>query len=110
MAASLLRADRAGLRTLTLNRPERRNALDLELLSLLTAALREAGEEEGVEAVLLTGAGPYYSSGNDLGNFLTAVSEGIPPAEMAEVGKDLLHALVSRGRQRPIRLPDRSRS
>lgn len=51
--------------TLTLNRPERRNALDPELLTALAAALREHGERAG--AVILRGAGTAaFSSGYDL--------------------------------------------
>jgi len=51
--------------TLTLNRPERRNALDPELLAALAAALQTDGERAG--AVILRGAGSEaFSAGYDL--------------------------------------------
>ena len=50
----------------TLNRPERRNALSLALMKELTACLRAIGESTEVRAVILAGAGPVFSSGHDL--------------------------------------------
>jgi 2-(1,2-epoxy-1,2-dihydrophenyl)acetyl-CoA isomerase len=54
---------------LTLNRPERLNALTGELLEALHEALEEAGADPGVRALLLTGAGRAFSAGQDLGEF-----------------------------------------
>lgn len=51
---------------LTLNRPERRNALSLELMRELMRALDQAGGESGVRAVILAAAGTVFSSGHDL--------------------------------------------
>src|SRR5580693_9549966 len=51
---------------ITLNRPEKRNALDDELLGVLKDSLALAAEEEQVRVVLLTGAGPDFCSGADL--------------------------------------------
>jgi len=59
-----------GVRTLTLNRPEKRNALNPELIEELTSALYEAAECNcGV--VILTGAGPAFCSGLDLDHLAT---------------------------------------
>lgn len=59
-----------GVRTLTLNRPEKRNALNPELIEELTSALYEAAECScGV--VILTGAGPAFCSGLDLDHLAT---------------------------------------
>ncbi len=49
-----------------LNRPERMNAWDAQLARDLLAALTSVGEDTGVRAVLLTGAGRAFSSGADL--------------------------------------------
>lgn len=54
-----------GVLTLTLNRPERLNALSTELLAALTRALDE-GVAAGARAVLLTGSGRGFCSGADL--------------------------------------------
>lgn len=51
---------------LTLNRPERRNALDTALLRALLDALGEAGRDGGVRAVVLAGAGGAFSAGADV--------------------------------------------
>jgi len=51
---------------LTLNRPERRNALSLAAMRELLAALRTLGEEPRVAVVVIAGAGPVFSAGHDL--------------------------------------------
>jgi methylglutaconyl-CoA hydratase len=51
---------------ITLNRPEKRNALNDELIGVLKDSLALAAEDEQVRVVLLTGAGPDFCSGADL--------------------------------------------
>jgi enoyl-CoA hydratase/carnithine racemase len=51
---------------ITLNRPERRNALSLALMQELTAQLRAIGESTETRAVILAAAGTVFSSGHDL--------------------------------------------
>lgn len=56
-----------GVATLTLNRPERRNALSLELMrDLITALDRIAADSHATRAVILRGAGKVFCSGHDL--------------------------------------------
>jgi enoyl-CoA hydratase/carnithine racemase len=50
----------------TLNRPERRNALSLELMEELIAALETLGAKRDVRAILIEGAGVAFSAGHDL--------------------------------------------
>ncbi|MEO6725399.1 MAG: enoyl-CoA hydratase [Blastocatellia bacterium] len=52
---------------ITLNRPERRNALSLALMRELTSALRGLSESREVGAVILAASGKVFSSGHDLG-------------------------------------------
>ncbi len=52
--------------TITLNRPERRNAISLEMLELLGQRLLDADRDPDVRAVILTGAGRGFCSGMDL--------------------------------------------
>jgi 2-(1,2-epoxy-1,2-dihydrophenyl)acetyl-CoA isomerase len=56
-----------GVRTLTLNRPDRLNAANDELLYALTAALHEADADPGVRVVVITGSGRGFCAGQDLG-------------------------------------------
>lgn len=63
----LLTSDRDGVRTLTLNRPERRNAIDAQLWVELADALRQIKRDPDVRAVVLTGAGGAFCSGADIG-------------------------------------------
>jgi len=62
----LLTEDHAGVRVLTLNRPEARNALSTELFETLHASLAEADADDAVRAVVLTGADPAFCAGVDL--------------------------------------------
>jgi enoyl-CoA hydratase len=55
-----------GVRTLTLNRPQSRNALSAELRSRLFAALRAAENDDAVDVLILTGADPVFCAGLDL--------------------------------------------
>jgi enoyl-CoA hydratase/carnithine racemase len=52
--------------TLTLNRPEQRNALSVELMGQVRAALAALHGDAGVRAVILAGAGPAFCAGHDL--------------------------------------------
>jgi enoyl-CoA hydratase len=59
-----------GVATLTLNRPDQRNALSGQLLGELVDAMKSARDDERVRAVVLTGAGDkVFCAGADLGGF-----------------------------------------
>ena len=62
----LLSGDRNGVRTLTLNRPRRKNAINRDLWIALAEALTAAGNDRGVRAVVITGAGGAFCSGADI--------------------------------------------
>jgi enoyl-CoA hydratase/carnithine racemase len=63
----VLTEDRDAVRTITLNRPEKRNAFNSELVKATGAALRAAADDSAVRCVVLRGAGPMFSSGMDIG-------------------------------------------
>ena len=52
---------------ITLNRPEKRNALSLALMTELIQALEDVSRDRDVRAIVLEGAGPAFSAGHDLG-------------------------------------------
>lgn len=62
----LLREDKDGIATLTLNRPAARNALNEELMDALIAALQTIGGDTSVRAVILAANGPVFCAGHDL--------------------------------------------
>ncbi len=55
---------------ITLNRPEKRNALSLELMEELIGALREVSSRTSTRAIVLEGAGPAFSAGHDLSEMI----------------------------------------
>jgi enoyl-CoA hydratase/carnithine racemase len=65
----LLTEDEDAIRILTLNRPEKRNALNMALSEALFEALRAAESTDAVRAIVLTGAGPAFCAGADLTEF-----------------------------------------
>ncbi len=62
----LLRTDRGGIVTLTLNRPRQFNALSESMLDALAAAIEEIGRDEGARVVVLAGSGANFCAGHDL--------------------------------------------
>jgi enoyl-CoA hydratase/carnithine racemase len=67
--AVLLTEDRAQVRILTMNRPDKRNALNCELSETLLAALKKADSDDSVGCIVLTGAGRGFCAGADLAEF-----------------------------------------
>jgi enoyl-CoA hydratase/carnithine racemase len=63
----LLIDDRDGVRTMTLNRPQRKNAIDARLWHQLADTLRATARDESVRALVITGAGGVFCSGADIG-------------------------------------------
>src|SRR5919108_2450878 len=65
----LLVENRGPVRLVTMNRPEKRNALNSELTQGLLEALRAADKDDSVGAIVLTGAGQGFCAGADLSEF-----------------------------------------
>jgi methylglutaconyl-CoA hydratase len=68
-----LSTDRRGVATLTLNRPDKRNAFGAELIAELTGLLYQLEHDDKVRVVVLTGAGETFSAGADL-NWMRAMA------------------------------------
>ncbi|ORW36693.1 enoyl-CoA hydratase [Mycobacterium paraense] len=84
----LLSQDRDGVRTLTLNRPRRKNAINPELWTALRDALGEAGRDRSVRALVITGAGGSFCSGADI-----SVSDDVHPKHKLQRLTDVALAL-----------------
>lgn len=85
----MLTADADGVRTITLNRPEARNAFDSALYRATGAALDDADADDAVRVVVLTGAGKGFSAGQDLKEMArtsAALGQGGGAAEVPEHG------------------------
>ncbi len=78
-AATILYSVEGGIARLTLNRPDKRNALNDELIGGLKEALRQADHDEDVRVVILSGAGADFCAGADL-----AALQKISAATVAE--------------------------
>ncbi|MEX2112146.1 MAG: enoyl-CoA hydratase/isomerase family protein, partial [Pirellulales bacterium] len=67
--------------TVTLNRPQKRNALSRELLAGLHQAFDDLHRERAVRGVILTGAGAAFCAGMDLGEMLATTEQDNPQAQ-----------------------------
>ncbi len=80
--------DKGAVRILTLNRPEKRNALNFELTRGLLDALRAADADDSVGALVVTGAGQGFCAGADLGEF-KELGTGLAAEDRAELTMQL---------------------
>jgi len=93
--ADLLIEDDGAVRILTMNRPEKRNALNLALSEALFDALREADSAADVRAIVLTGAGPAFCAGADLSEFAALSSANMDLVERRADITAKLHGVFS---------------
>lgn len=85
MSDRLLYEVKSHVACITLNQPEKRNALDEGITTELTAALRLAQSSVDVTAILLTGVGDTFSAGGDLKEFQQKL--GQPSLQVYDEGK-----------------------
>ncbi len=90
--ATLLVEKKDRVATITLNRPDRLNALSAELMTELLAALREVENDGESRAVLLTGAGRGFCSGADLASGDLAQGDG--PPDLGNALHDRYHPVI----------------
>jgi 2-(1,2-epoxy-1,2-dihydrophenyl)acetyl-CoA isomerase len=96
---SVLISVEAGLQTITLNRPDKLNAFNPEMHKALRAALDQALDESSIRAVLLTGAGRGFCSGQDLSE--RRVDPGAAPIDLSVSLGSHYNPLVRRLRELP---------
>ncbi len=80
---ALLSSLESGVLSLTLNRPDKRNALNAELIEALHQALERADLDAGVRVVLLRGAGSDFCAGADLDELLASADQTVSENERA---------------------------
>ena len=77
-----------------LNRPKKFNAITREMYEGLTATFTKVNSDPSIRAVILTGAGDYYSSGNDLSNFTRAMADPEGPKAGLKNSQEILIRFV----------------
>ena len=95
MTAVVLAEDAGdGVRVITLNRPQRLNAIVPELLDGLIGALQAADRDAAVRAIVLTGAGRAFCSGDDLKEFASQSKDAASTRAYIERIQDVTRAMV----------------
>src|SRR2546422_554981 len=97
--SSILVSQEAGVLTITLNRPEKLNAFNPEMHSLLRQAIERAADDADIRAVLLTGSGRGFCAGQDLAE--RDVSPGAAPIDLSVSIGSHYNPLVRRLRELP---------
>jgi len=82
----ILETTESNVRTILLNRPEKRNALNSKLIAALKSALTDAETDESLRAIVIRGAGQDFCSGADL-VALQKISENTFEENVADAGK-----------------------
>jgi methylglutaconyl-CoA hydratase len=81
-----------GVMTIRLNRPDKRNAMDSEMVGALHAALDQADLDAKVSALLLRGEGPDFCAGADLAELLDSADQS--PAQNARDAQNLGNVFI----------------
>jgi enoyl-CoA hydratase/carnithine racemase len=90
MTNFVLSATEGRILTLTLNRPERKNALTHAMYAALADGLEQAGSDPAVRAVVFKAHGDAFTAGNDLGDFAAGMPEGeLPVTRFLRALRDL---------------------
>jgi enoyl-CoA hydratase/carnithine racemase len=89
LPATILLSTQGSIRTITINRPEKMNALNRDMYGALSRALNGAAGDFAIRAVVLTGTGSNFTAGNDIRDFM----ENPPAAQDSEVATFLASLL-----------------
>jgi enoyl-CoA hydratase/carnithine racemase len=87
-----------GVRLITLNRPSRLNAITAELLEDLNRALSAANQDPAVRAIVLTGAGRAFCSGDDLKDFESQLGSEAKVRAYVERIQDVSRSIILGGK------------
>ena len=75
MTEDVIVSRRDGVMRITMNRPQKKNAITGAMYEAMAASLEEAEGDDAIRAILLDGAGGNFTAGNDLADFL-AIAKG----------------------------------
>jgi 2-(1,2-epoxy-1,2-dihydrophenyl)acetyl-CoA isomerase len=88
--------------TLTLNRPERRNAFNDEMIDRWAAALEECHQRPDIRVVVVTGAGRAFCSGGDIEEMQRRLAEGNPLSQKRFIDRVQRIALTLATMDKPV--------
>jgi methylglutaconyl-CoA hydratase len=91
-----------GVRTLTLDRPDQRNALNAGLIAELTGALADAAADPDARVILLRGEGPDFCAGADLTSLRQIAETADPAANLADAQSLGALLVIMRRHPKPI--------
>ena len=77
--------------TITLNRPEKRNAFNMEMMGEIDMAFDEVAKDKEIRAIILTGAGSAFSAGLDFNWAATMGEQELPPMASTVRGRVVTH-------------------
>jgi enoyl-CoA hydratase len=80
---TILYGKEEGTALITFNRPEKRNALNVQMMDEIKMALNDAEEDSEIKAIILTGGSKFFISGTDI-EFLLGEGEALTPQRMFE--------------------------
>jgi enoyl-CoA hydratase/carnithine racemase len=86
--------------TITLNRPERRNALNPRAYAEIEAAFRTASADDGIRCVVVTGSDPAFCSGEDVKEMMTG--EARPPGQERPAPRPTPAAMAALECEKPV--------
>ena len=84
-----------GVASITFNRPDAANALDMAMAREFTRALRAAGSDDAARVILLTGTGRLFCAGGDLRSMHAAADPGAFVRELAETAHSAIRELAA---------------
>ena len=76
MADLVTVTDEGPVRTVRMNRPEKKNALTMAMYDAMAEAIEQAGKNAALRCIVIAGAPTVFCAGNDIGDFLKAAGEG----------------------------------
>jgi len=89
MPDQILVTDENGVRTIRMNRPEKKNALTQPMYAEMTRALRDAEGSDTIRCIIFAGSPGAFCAGSDISDFQKRAEGGLKPVTV-----DFLHALV----------------
>jgi enoyl-CoA hydratase/carnithine racemase len=97
MTAHVIVTDEGPIRTIRMNRPEKKNALTFAMYDAMAEAITSAGGASPIRCLVICGAPGAFSAGNDLGDFMKAATGG------AGLGSSIINFLHTLARcERPL--------